>query len=367
MQTTPTKNEHPALALDLDALLAEPYAKTPTLPIRGEDLSLGYTPYKHATSPGCAATVTPASTWAPTPSDSVFTPTDGRWTPESLGRDLACQGSALPLALAQHTPQERMQVYTQLQQCAESYALTKKAHQGEALLEALRGLYVSTATSLGEEAEVPEDPDLALRELVGKFVPEFGGEATSVGSIPTVLGRERDARPCRFFPKGKCFDGVLCRFSHAPEIRSALHNITNDLCKLSPSKPGASPTRRGSRGAGSARRKKESRTDPDKQLWNLLGLGPTTQSTGYSLSAMSERKRLDSRPDKLAALFDALKATGGVDPSPRHGYPMNMSAASQPPNPQAAQEYWAAYTQAYNDAATAHANALIAGLTPTVP
>lgn len=321
MEHTPQKE----LELDVDALLAEPFkAWDPTT-------DLAFTPYKpSAASPNCS-TATPASTWAPTPHDSVWTPQD-KWAPVD----------PVPAALASLDATERLHVCSQLQQCAEAYAVAKKAHTGQDLDAALTTMYEQLAANLGEDVVAGESADVALRGLVGKFVPEYSGEATSIGSLPMIMGRERDARPCRFFPKGKCFDGVLCRFSHAPEPRNALHNITNELCKLSPGK-GSSPTRRGSRGAGSARRKKESRGDNEK-LRQLLG----PASYGYG-----DRKRLDTRPDKLATLFSALKASGGVDPQPNR-YPL--------PSQFDAQEWWQAYAQAYNDAATAHAHALIAGL-----
>merc|ERR1719316_1814234 len=52
----------------------------------------------------------------------------------------------------------------------------------------------------------------ALRDLVMPYVPVVNGCPTSIGSIPNAAG----CVSCRFYKKDKCFDGVLCRFSHIP-------------------------------------------------------------------------------------------------------------------------------------------------------
>jgi hypothetical protein len=52
----------------------------------------------------------------------------------------------------------------------------------------------------------------AIRDLVMPYVPVVNGCPTSIGSIPNASG----CVACRFYKKDKCFDGVLCRFSHIP-------------------------------------------------------------------------------------------------------------------------------------------------------
>merc|ERR1719161_404290 len=80
----------------------------------------------------------------------------------------------------------------------------------------LWSLWHRARVALGEDNEsVPRSRATAIeaiRDLVLPHVPVVNGNPTSIGSIPNAAG----CVSCRFFKKDKCFDGVLCRFSHIP-------------------------------------------------------------------------------------------------------------------------------------------------------
>merc|ERR1719504_148088 len=67
-----------------------------------------------------------------------------------------------------------------------------------------------------------------LREIATPYIPIVDGQITSIGSIPYVTGGIGNCVGlCRFQVKGKCFDGVLCRFSHISRERYMNEGVLN--------------------------------------------------------------------------------------------------------------------------------------------
>lgn len=111
--------------------------------------------------------------------------------------------------------------YETLKKLAEEYALLQKGDgEGAPAEAALWGLvHRGRAALLADGAAL--GPAMsgaaagpALQELVRPFVPEEDGKPLSIGSIPHASGDACLTGACRFHRKGKCFDGVLCRFCH---------------------------------------------------------------------------------------------------------------------------------------------------------
>lgn len=131
--------------------------------------------------------------------------------------------------------------YAALKQMAEEYAVLKKQseHDGPCAEAALWQLcHRGRNTICQHGAAVPSVKSQgaatdALHDLVRPFVPEEEGVALSVGSIPHMCGEACVPGACRFHRKGKCFDGLLCRFCHC----------AGDHAK--PVKPRAQPKPRG--------------------------------------------------------------------------------------------------------------------------
>jgi hypothetical protein len=98
-----------------------------------------------------------------------------------------------------------------LQRLANEYA----AHQqrAEASEPQLWGIWYRAKTALAVDAPSRATATEALQDLVTPYVPIVDGQPTSIGSLPCAAGSSL----CRFNRKGKCFDGVLCRFSHIPD------------------------------------------------------------------------------------------------------------------------------------------------------
>lgn len=126
-------------------------------------------------------------------------------------------------AVSVQVRQDGKRHYAALKQIAEEYAVLKKqAEKDEAGAEA--GLWQlchrGRASLVAHGAAVPAvkqqagSATAALQHLVRSFVPEEAGEALSIGSIPHASGDACSAGACRFHKKGKCFDGLLCRFCH---------------------------------------------------------------------------------------------------------------------------------------------------------
>lgn len=110
--------------------------------------------------------------------------------------------------------------YAVLKQMAEEYAVLKK--QGELDAQgAEAGLWQLCRRSClglcqhGAAVKAPQQGTAteALQGVVRSFVPEEDGPL-SIGSIPHAAGEPCAAGACRFHKKGKCFDGLLCRFCH---------------------------------------------------------------------------------------------------------------------------------------------------------
>jgi hypothetical protein len=110
-----------------------------------------------------------------------------------------------------------------LQALAEKYAQIKKTLRGDELANALQAAAEGIATALGKDApQVSADSETRaadlekfLQEIVRPFVPVVDFEETSIGSILHLRrGVQNCAGLCRFHVKGKCFDGILCRFCH---------------------------------------------------------------------------------------------------------------------------------------------------------
>jgi hypothetical protein len=112
--------------------------------------------------------------------------------------------------------------YATLKHIAEEYALLQKGEgEGAPAEAALWGLVHRARAALLQDgaalgpAVSGAGAGPALQELIRPFVPEEEGKALSIGSIPHVHGEACLTGACRFHRKGKCFDGVLCRFCHA--------------------------------------------------------------------------------------------------------------------------------------------------------
>jgi hypothetical protein len=109
-----------------------------------------------------------------------------------------------------------------LQALAEKYAQIKKTLSGEELAAALQSAAETLAAALGKDAPEFADPETKvadiekfLQDTVRPHVPVVDGQETSIGSIKqNKNGVATCAGLCRFHVKGKCFDGILCRFSH---------------------------------------------------------------------------------------------------------------------------------------------------------
>lgn len=139
---------------------------------------------------------------------------------------VSCASTVRKPAVSVQVRQDGKRHYPALKQIAEEYAVLKKqSEQDEAGAEA--GLWQlchrGRASLCAHGAACPPvkqqagNATAALQHLVRSFVPEEGGEVLSIGSIPHVAGDACTAGACRFFKKGKCFDGLLCRFSHSSE------------------------------------------------------------------------------------------------------------------------------------------------------
>jgi len=125
---------------------------------------------------------------------------------------------------------------------AEQYASAKKLHaNGSAeLATALELVCVAAAKDLHPDPESltftdETDPvkrvaaiEQTLREIATPYIPIVDGQITSIGSIPYVTGGIGNCVGlCRFQVKGKCFDGVLCRFSHISRERYMNEGVLN--------------------------------------------------------------------------------------------------------------------------------------------
>merc|ERR1719420_164408 len=125
---------------------------------------------------------------------------------------------------------------------AEQYASAKKLHaNGSAeLATALELVCVAAAKDLHPDPESltftdETDPvkrvaaiEQTLREIATPYIPMVDGQITSIGSIPYVTGGISNCVGlCRFQVKGKCFDGVLCRFSHISRERYMNEGVLN--------------------------------------------------------------------------------------------------------------------------------------------
>jgi hypothetical protein len=120
-----------------------------------------------------------------------------------------------------------VQNYQLMQACAEKLTALKKymedpecnPQEVETLHKEFRSLETQLHQALAGAGTVPVErpPDeSSLTEMLDPFIPRCGGTICSIGSIPHAYGMAC-VGPCRFHRKGKCFDGVLCRFCHFPD------------------------------------------------------------------------------------------------------------------------------------------------------
>lgn len=173
-----------------------------------------------ATSPSAASTVTPSN-------DHVMSV-----SPSSV-RSAIEEAAVDPESTEKHAA---------LKMLAEQYASAKKLHpNGSAeLATALELVCVAAAKDLHPDPESltfgdETDPvkraaaiEQALRDIATPHIPVVDGQITSIGSIPYVTGGISNCVGlCRFHVKGKCFDGVLCRFSHISRERYMNEGVLN--------------------------------------------------------------------------------------------------------------------------------------------
>jgi len=149
-------------------------------------------------------------------------------TPFSPAADLSSSFAASPCAndlrldeIDEESKPVPNDILEALQTLAEKYAQVKKTLSGDELTTALETIACAAAASLREELPTFEGADRAgaietfLKAMVKPYVPVRNGELTSIGSIANVQGGDAAyVGLCRFHVKGKCFDGVLCRFCH---------------------------------------------------------------------------------------------------------------------------------------------------------
>lgn len=165
---------------------------------------------------------------------------EGAWEEEAAFEDAFCPplpiaplANVTNLVAVQEARKERKRAdvaltgagvrrYAALKAAAEEYAVLKKQELSEADAEAaLWALYHRTRRAVftpGASQSKAGSATAALQELVLPFVPvPVDGVPLSVGSIPHAAGEACGPGPCRFHRKGKCFDGVLCRFCHCTD------------------------------------------------------------------------------------------------------------------------------------------------------
>merc|ERR1719482_2311852 len=182
-----------------------------------------------ATSPSAASTLTPSN-------DNVMS--------VSPSSDRSCEEPAEPEKL------QMTEKHTALKTLAEQYASAKKLHpSGSAeLATALELVCVACAKDLHPDPESLKwdetDPEKrvaaieqTLRDMASPHIPVVDGQLTAIGSIPYFTGGIANCVGlCRFHVKGKCFDGVLCRFSHISRERHMREGVlwTNERGDRSP-------------------------------------------------------------------------------------------------------------------------------------
>jgi len=194
-----------SVGVDLESLAGKP-STTPSKKQWNRGISIDGTS-KSAASPSAASTTTPFSPAADLSSSFAASPCHLADIDEAAGE----------ATTTKPVPDDILEA---LQTLAEKYAQVKKTLSGDELTTALETIACATAKALHEDLPIFDGADRVgeiesfLKAMVKPYVPVVNGELTSIGSIANVQGNAVAVGLCRFHVKGKCFDGILCRFCH---------------------------------------------------------------------------------------------------------------------------------------------------------